>query len=458
VAATFRRILVVDDDATARRTLERFLIRIGYEITTAGSGEEAMLAVITDHPDIVITDIYMPGMSGLELQAKIAERTPHIKVILMTGKDDMLTTVKAMQQGAYDYIVKPIDLEQLEKTLEKLITTQILSDKLSLIAGENAHLYQLENVLVGRTPAMLDIYKTIGSVSHSKVTVMITGESGTGKELIVRAIHLNSPWKDEPFIAVNCTALTETLLESELFGHVKGSFTGAHADKRGKFEMAGEGTIFLDEIGEISQKIQVMLLRILQEREFERVGGEKSISMHARIIVATNRDLKDEVAKGKFREDLFYRLNVVSIHVPPLRERKEDIPLLVNHLLNRINTELHLKVLKISDQAMQKILTHDWPGNVRELENVLTRAVVLSKTDVLDESVIPAPSSAGQRKSDEQAHYEWKRTLSDIEEEHIMKVLEAVGGNRTEAARVLGISKPTLYAKLNKARIQSPVE
>jgi two-component system response regulator AtoC len=268
VGATFRRILVVDDDATARRTLERFLSRLGYEVTIAASGEEAMLAVVTDQPDIVLSDIYMPGMSGLELQAKIAERTPYIKVILMTGKDDMPTTIKAMQQGAYDYIVKPIDLDRLEKTIEKLITTQSLSDKLSLITSENADLYKLENVLVGRTPAMIEIYKTIGSVSHSKVTVMITGESGTGKELIVRAIHFNSPWKDEPFIAVNCTALTETLLESELFGHVKGSFTGAHADKRGKFELAGEGTIFLDEIGEISQKIQVMLLRILQDREF----------------------------------------------------------------------------------------------------------------------------------------------------------------------------------------------
>jgi two-component system response regulator AtoC len=448
---TNKRILVVDDDATARRTLERFLTKLGYEITTAASGEEAMLAVVTDIPDIVITDIYMPGISGLELQAKITERTPHIKVILMTGKDDMPTTVKAMQQGAYDYIVKPIDLDLLERSLARLIATQALSDKLSIVAEETADSYKLENILVGRTPSMLDIYKTIGSVSHSKVTVLITGESGTGKELIVRAIHYNSPWKEEPFIAVNCTALTETLLESELFGHTKGSFTGAQADKRGKFELAGEGTIFLDEIGEISQKIQVMLLRVLQEREFERVGGEKTIPMRARIIAATNRDLKEEVVKGRFREDLYYRLNVVSIHVPPLRERKEDIPLLVQHILRRINTELHTNVNKVSDATMERILSHDWPGNVRELENILTRGVVLSKSDVLEESVIPLGTSMQVSQTPN-----WRRSLAEVEVEHIVRVLEGTGGNRTEAAKVLGISKPTLYSKLPKNSEKTP--
>ncbi len=444
----YHRILVVDDDATARRSLERFLTKIGYEVTTASTGEEGVLAVVTDEPDIILSDIYMPGMSGLEFQAKVAERTPFIKVIMMTGKDDMATTVQAMQQGAYDYIVKPIDLERLEKTLSHLVKTQSLSDKLALIVEENAREYRLENVLVGKAPQMLEIYKTIGSVSHSKVTVLITGESGTGKELIVRAIHFNSPWKQEPFIAVNCTALTESLLESELFGHTKGSFTGAQADKRGKFELAGEGTIFLDEIGEISPKIQVMLLRVLQEREFERVGGEKTIPMRARIIAATNRNLEEEVKIGRFREDLYYRLNVVSIHVPPLRERKEDIPILVKHLLKQINTELHTNVWKVTESAMAKIMAHDWSGNVRELENILTRTVVLSKTDILDESVLPEPIPTSLNVSEK---YNWKRTISEVEQEHIQHVLEGVGGNRTEAAKVLGISKPTLYAKLPKA-------
>lgn len=442
-----KRILIVDDEATARRTLERFLSKLGYEVTAAANAEQAMLAVIADQPDIVLSDIYMPGMSGLDLQEKIAERTPHIKVILMTGKDDMPTTVRAMQQGAYDYLVKPIDLDVLERTLSSLINSQKLSDNLALITDEAANEYKLENILVGRTPEMMEIYKTIGSVSRSKVTVLITGESGTGKELIVRAIHYNSPWRNEPFIAVNCTALTETLLETELFGHTKGSFTGAHTDKRGKFELAGEGTIFLDEIGEISPKIQVMLLRVLQEREFERVGGEKTMPMRARIIAATNRDLTEEVKTGKFREDLYYRLNVVSIHVPPLRERKDDIPLIVKHLLQRINTEMHKNVYKVSDDTMSKILAYDWPGNVRELENVLTRGVVLAKTDVLDANVIPT-NDQPQRK--ESIPLNWRRTLEEVENEHILRVLEAVGGNRTEAARILGISKPTLYAKLPK--------
>jgi two-component system response regulator AtoC len=291
---------------------------------------------------------------------------------------------------------------------------------------------------------MLDIYKTIGNVTRSRVTVLVEGESGTGKELIARAIHYNSPWSAEPFIAVNCTALVETLLESELFGHVKGAFTGAIADKRGKFELAQNGTIFLDEIAEISPTLQVKLLRILQEREFERVGGDKTIKMNARVIAATNRDMMKEVAAGKFREDLYYRLNVVSIKVPPLRERKEDIPLIVRHLLQQINEELHTKVFKISDEALAKILKHDWPGNVRELQNILTRAVVLAKSDILEESMIPDNTLMPALS----ASYDWNRTLEQVEQEHIERVLKAVKGNRTEAAKVLGISKPTLYARI----------
>jgi DNA-binding NtrC family response regulator len=442
--AATKRILVIDDDATARRTLERFLTREGFAVTTAPNANEGLLAVQVDQPDIILTDIYMPGMNGLELQAKIQEFAPHINILLMTGQDDMPTTVQAMQQGAYDYITKPIDLERLKKILSRLIETQQLSEHLDLMKQTEAEEYKLENILVGRSPQMQEIYKTIGSVTRSRVTVLIEGESGTGKELIARAIHFNSPWKDEPFIAVNCTALVETLLESELFGHVKGSFTGATNDKRGKFELARSGTIFLDEIGEISQTLQVKLLRILQEREFERVGGEKTLPMNARIIAATNRDLKKEVDAGRFREDLYYRLNVVSIKAPPLRERKEDIPILVKSLLRRINEELHTKVFKVSDSAMERIQKHDWSGNVRELENVLTRSVVLSKSDVIEESVLPSASEHQNVVN----QYDWNRSLAEVEREHIYRVLDAVHGNRTEASRVLGISKPTLYAKL----------
>ncbi len=441
------RILVVDDDATARRALERFLTQIGHTVFVAADGNEALLALASEHPQVVLTDIYMPGMTGLDLQAKIKHLDPAVTVLVMTGKDDMQTTVRAMQQGAYDYLAKPLDLERLEKLLGHIERSLDLSEKLSIIIDEKARDYSFENVLIGRTAAMMDIYKTIGSITNSKVTVMITGESGTGKELIVRAIHFNSPWKAEPFIAVNCTALTESLLESELFGHTKGSFTGAIADKKGKFELAREGTIFLDEIGEISPKIQVMLLRVLQERVFERVGGDKSIPMQARIVAATNRDLGEEVQKGRFREDLFYRLNVVSIHVPPLRERKEDIPMLVEHLLRRINAALHTNVTKVRDSTMELILDHSWPGNVRELENILTRAIVLSKDEWLDEGILP-DSAAARSSPGQQAIYDWKRSLAEVEREHIDAVLKGTGGNRTEAARILGISKPTLYAKL----------
>ncbi len=438
------RVLVIDDDATARRTLERFLTREGFAVTTAGDGNQGLLAARVDQPEIILSDIYMPGMSGLELQAKIQEFAPHINILLMTGQDDMPTTVKAMQQGAYDYLTKPINLERLKRILTRMIETQQLSEQLDMMKKTEAEEYKLDNVLVGRSPQMQEIYKIIGSVTRSRVTVLIEGESGTGKELIARAIHFNSPWKDEPFIAVNCTALVETLLESELFGHMKGSFTGAIADKRGKFELARNGTIFLDEIGEISQTLQVKLLRVLQEREFERVGGEKTLPMNARIIAATNRNLKKEVDEGRFREDLYYRLNVVSIKAPPLRERKEDIPILVTSLLKRINEELHTKVFKVSEHAMELIQKHHWSGNVRELENVLTRSVVLSKSDVIEESVLPIASE--HRNSAK--HYDWNRSLADVDREHIIRVLEAVHGNRTEAARILGISKPTLYAKL----------
>jgi DNA-binding NtrC family response regulator len=442
--ATSKRILVVDDDATTRRTLERFLTKEGYTVSTAVNANDALLAVHVENPDIILSDIYMPGKTGLELHSMINELNLNIPTILMTGQDDMPTTVKAMQQGAYDYLAKPLDLERLKTLLTRLISTQELSDRLQLIVDKEAQEHKLEEVLVGRDARMMEIYKTIGNVTRSRVTVLIEGESGTGKELIARAVHYNSPWSAEPFIAVNCTALVETLLESELFGHVKGSFTGAVTDKRGKFELAQNGTIFLDEIAEISPTLQVKLLRVLQEREFERVGGDKTMKMNARVIAATNRDMAKEVASGKFREDLYYRLNVVSIKVPPLRERKEDIPILVKRLIQQINEELHTKVYKISDAAMDRITKHDWPGNVRELQNVLTRAIVLSKSDVLDESVIPDPSVPPSASSP----YEWKRTLAEVEQEHIIKVLKAVKGNRTEAAKILGISKPTLYSRI----------
>lgn len=446
-------VLVVDDEPVTRRILERYLTGLGAQVLTAASYDEALLSLATDPPDVILSDIHMPGHSGLELLAKVKELRPQLPVVLVTAQDDMRTTVIAMQQGAYDYLTKPIDLERLQLILRHITTTQQLSERLSLIVEEKKQAYQLENLLIGRTRPMIEIYKTIGNVSQSKVTVLVEGESGTGKELIARAVHFNSPWKEEPFMAVNCTALTETLLESELFGHVKGSFTGATGDKQGKFELAGEGTIFLDEIGEISPTIQVKLLRILQEREFEKVGGQSTIPMRARVVAATNRDLQTEVTKGNFREDLYYRLNVVSINVPPLRERMEDIEPLIKHLLTKINGELHTEVWKISDGAMARIMAHDWPGNVRELENVLTRAVVLSKSDVIQEEAIPEPTVVRTKSESVAVNVNWRRTLEEVELEHMSRVLNECGGNRTEAARILGISKQTLYSRMAKANV-----
>ncbi len=437
-----KKILIVDDDATIRRTLELFLTAEGYAIRSSANAEGAMAAIALDQPDIILSDVYMPGKTGLEIPSMLRELDLTIPIILITGQDDLVTTIKAMQEGAYDYLTKPLDLNLLKTILSRLIATQELSNHVELIVEKGTQEYHPEKVIIGRDQKMIEIFKIVGNVTQSRVTVLIEGESGTGKELIARSIHYSSKWSAEPFVAVNCTALAETLLESELFGHVRGSFTGAIGDKRGKFELANKGTIFLDEIGEISPILQVKLLRVLQEREFERVGGDKTMKMGARVIAATNRDLAKEVEAGRFREDLYYRLNIVSIKAPPLRERKDDIPMLVKHLLQEINKELHTKVWKVSDGAMEQITKHDWPGNIRELQNVLTRAVVLAKSDIIDNTLL-----SGLYQPPAVVEDNWRRTLAEVEDEHMLKVFKNTGGNRAEAAKILGVSKPTLYQR-----------
>lgn len=438
-------ILVIDDDESIRRTLDKVLRKENYTVLTASNGSEGIRVVAREHPAVVISDIRMPEMDGLEALQRIKGIDKSIAVIIITAHDDMQSTIKAMQHGAYDYIEKPLDIDRLLVTVRRALDAQKMSERLEALISESSQGYDLENVLIGRTPAMRDIYKRIGSVSTSKVTVLIQGESGTGKELIARAIHFNSQERSEPFIAVNCTALTETLLESELFGHMKGAFTGATSDKKGKFELGGEGTVFLDEIGEMSTNLQVKLLRVLQEREFERVGGEKTIPMNARVMAATNRDLTRLIQEGKFREDLYYRLKVVTIDVPPLRNRKEDIPLLVEHFLHEINTELHRKVMKVPGDVLELLIRHPWPGNVRELKNVLMQAVVLSLGDVLlKENILlhrlPVPSQQEQDSV--------RLSLAEMEKRHIKRVLDAVGWDKRKALEILSISKPTLYKKI----------
>ncbi len=439
------KILIIDDDQSIRDTLTNYLKKKNYEIFSAENGEEGLNKVKQHLPDLVISDIRMPGMSGLEMLKSIKEFNKHINVIIMTAFDDMKTTVKSMQEGAYDFIEKPIELERLKVSIIRALENKHLSEQLDSFISKDADEYEVENTLIGKTKEMKDIYKKIGQVSSSNVTVLIQGESGTGKELVAKAIHYSGITKNKPFVAVNCTALTETLLESELFGHVKGAFTGSIRDKKGKFEIAGEGTIFLDEISEISPNIQVKLLRILQEREFERVGGETLIPMKARVIAATNRDILQMVSEGKFREDLYYRLNVVSIELPPLRQRTEDIPLLVKHFLTGINQKLHKNVVKVPGEVMEMLKNYYWVGNVRELENTLMQAVVLSSGDVLSKENVLL------RKDKNESMLEYNSanlSLAEIEKLHIAKVLDSNNWDKQKAAEILGISLPTLYSKI----------
>lgn len=453
------KILVIDDDQSIRKTLTSYLKKHGYEVLSAENGTTGIEIVKSELPDLVITDIRMPGADGFEVLKNVKEIDPHIHVIIITAFDDMHSTVKAMQQGAYDYIEKPLEIENLKITIQRALENKKLSDQLNTFVNEKTEEYLVENTLIGKTPQMRQVYKKIGQVSSSRVTVLIEGESGTGKELVARAIHYSGIIKTHPFIAVNCTALTESLLESELFGHVKGAFTGSIKDKKGKFELAGEGTIFLDEISEISPNLQVKLLRILQQKEFEKVGGEVLIPMKARIIAATNKNLNELVKAGKFREDLYFRLKVFSIDIPPLRERIEDIPLLVSHFLNKINLELHKNVNKIPEEVMEILKNNYWVGNVRELENTLMQAVVLSSDDVLlKENILLRKSEQidSMQENSQNIKPEFI-SLEELEKRHIKNILDALKWDKNKAHKILGISLPTLYSKIEHYKL-SPFE
>jgi len=440
------KILIIDDEQSIRETLEMFLREKGYAVMTAEDGAKGLDAVERERPDIVILDIRLPGKSGLEVLEKIMEKGERIPVIMITAYHDMETTIQAMKLGAYEYIHKPIDVDELEIAIDKVVNNQKLNTRLENLIMEISEDYKVNNI-VGRSKAMQEIFKVIGLVSESKTTVLIQGESGTGKELIARAIHYNSPYRRDPFLPINCSALVETLLESELFGHEKGAFTGATHLKKGKIELAQNGTIFLDEIGDISPNLQVKLLRFLQEKEFERVGGEVILRSSARVIAATNQNLLQLVERKKFREDLYFRLKVVEIYVPPLRERKSDIPLLVEHLFNKINRELHKKVAKIPKEVMDGLVNYSWPGNIRELENLLTRAIVLSTGNILLPESFPELFSGlkGSLKEPEVI-----KSLEQIEMEHVAKALEFANWDKGKACTLLGISRPTLRKKIEK--------
>jgi two-component system, NtrC family, response regulator AtoC len=439
-------ILIIDDDESFGETLELFFSEQNYNTIRAKNGKDGVAVFETEHPDIVLTDLRMPFMDGMGVLEKIKSSDSHIPVVMITGVDEIKTTIEAMQKGAYDYIEKTMELERIKSIVKRALESKKLSERLTTALSEDTSEYQIENSLIGSTPAIKEIIKNVGRLSSNKVNILIHGESGTGKELITKIIHFTGVTKDEPFIAVNCTALSESLLESELFGHVKGSFTGAVRDKKGKFELAGEGTIFLDEISEISSNLQVKLLRVLQEREFERVGGESTIPIKARIIAASNKNLTEMVSNGEFRADLYYRLNVFKIDIPPLRERKEDIPKLVVHFLKKINKELHKNVWKVPYDVMEMLQNYEWIGNVRELENTLMQAVVLAKGDVLErECILLRKNKLTEKENTKKLA---TMSLADVEKKHIKLVLDEVKWDKQAAAKILGIAKTTLYNKI----------
>jgi DNA-binding NtrC family response regulator len=436
------KILLVDDDPQVRISLSEALEDFGFGVSVADSAENALSSISALRPQVVLSDIRMPGMDGIELLKLLRERDPEVDVVLMTAFDDMPTVVSAMREGAFDFLVKPVNLDELEEVLKKALADQRTRERARQEAEEQARSYQL-NELVGRDPQMIQVFKLVGQLAANRVNVLIRGESGTGKEVVARAIHFSSPWASEPFIPVNCTALPETLLESELFGHVRGAFTGAVNDRRGRFALAGKGTVFLDEIGDTGSEFQAKILRVLEDGEVYPVGGERPESIEARVLAATHRDLEGRVKEGAFREDLYYRLKVAQVELPALRERPGDLSLLADHLVVKAAERHHLAPPTLSKEAREALFRHDWPGNVRELENCLTRAMALATGGVIRVEHLGLGTRAG---SEGQVF----RSMDEIEADHTRRVLEGVGGNKAKAARVLGVSKPRLYRLIEK--------
>jgi DNA-binding NtrC family response regulator len=454
-------ILVVDDDRSIRRSLEKFLSDLGYTVSTAADGTEALAMLESGGFDLVLLDLGLPGLDGLEVLARLQGREGLPPIIVITARDDMRSTVAATQRGAWDYLVKPLDIERLKITVLRALESRELSRRIGSLVETMARDYQVDNI-VGRTPAMREVFKTIGRVADSTATVLITGESGTGKELVARAIHYAGPSRDHAFVAVNCTAFPRDLLESELFGHARGAFTGAVGEKVGRFQLAGAGTLFLDEIGELPLDTQTKLLRVVQERVFERVGDPRPVPLKARIITATHRDLPQMVREGTFRVVLYYRLRVVEIHLPPLRERREDLPALVEHLLAKITRDQHKRIRYVARDALDLIVSYSWPGNVRELENALTRAVVLTKGEVLEASALPIVVDDVEEPSDTEGSLDGDPTveglpsLREVEQRHIAAVLNATGWNKRRACQILGITRQTLDRKIKEYRFERP--
>jgi len=443
---TGSQVLVVDDDAASRRMLDVRLRALGCEVATAGDGQEALTAVEQQTPTLMLLDLRMPRLGGMELLRTLRRSGAEFPVIVITAHGSVETAVEAMKEGAYDFILKPFDPKHLEIVVRKALEREALKRDVEFLAEEIDKRYRL---VVGESAAMKEAVEIARKAAASKATVLLLGESGTGKEIVARAIHTWSERRRKSFVAINCVGLSKELLESELFGHEKGAFTGAHESKKGKMELAHEGTVFLDEIGDISAELQTKLLRFLQEREFERVGGLKPVSVDVRVIAATNRDLRQAVTDGRFREDLYHRLDVIAITLPPLRERRGDVPALARYFLQRFSSETKKAFTDIVPAVEEKLVAYEWPGNVRELANVIERAVVLGQEPTLAVHDLPPRIAAAQSKAPT-GRFSYRAGVDASRRELVLKALKQTNGNRAAAAKVLGIQR-TYLLKLMKA-------
>ncbi|HET9552908.1 MAG TPA: sigma-54 dependent transcriptional regulator [Anaeromyxobacteraceae bacterium] len=442
------RVLIVDDEADGREALAELTQRWGYDVLTAGDGSEALRRAIEWHPDVILTDLVMPNMDGLWLLRALRAELPDCPVVLLTGRGSIQVAVQAIREGAYDFIEKPLEVPRLRVVLERAVEKKETMREVQLLRRRIAALAPGTD-MIGSGPGMQKVFELVKKVAPSNASVVIGGESGTGKEVVARAIHSLSPRKDKPFVALNCSAIPATLIESELFGYERGAFTGADQRRLGNFELASNGTLFLDEIGELPLELQAKFLRVLEERKIRRLGGRAEVDVDVRVICATNRDLKEEIRRGRFREDLFFRLGVFTIHLPPLKERREDIPLLVHHFIEKFNAETGKRVQGLTPQATAVLQAYAWPGNIRELRNTVERAMILVDGEIIGEEQLP-PDMQSSHPEAATLRVPLGLGLDQVEKDYILASLQRNGGNKARTAELLGISEKTLYNKLNR--------
>ncbi len=447
-----KRILVVEDEDKLRRVIELQLTSAGFDVDKGATAEDGLKVV--DRADLVLTDLKLPRMDGLEFLALIRRQNSVVPVVMMTAFGSVETAVEAMKAGATDFLLKPFSLDHLMQVVHKALEMRELRDENRLLKQELGRRYEFDNI-IGRSEAMQEIFATIERVGPTRATVLLAGESGVGKDLIARAIHFHSPRRDRPLVKINCTAIPENLMESELFGYEKGAFTGAQTSKPGKFEQADTGTVFLDEIGDVPAAIQVKLLRVLQEREFERLGSNATRHIDVRVVAATNQDLRAALEQGTFREDLYYRLNVVPLNIPPLRDRKQDIPFLANHFVHKLAPETGCRVESITDAGMAKLMSYHWPGNVRELENVIERSLVMCSGTELDAADIKLEEAPRPRTQNDTHFLPEGLTLDQYEQEIIREALRRADGNKSQAARMLGLTRNALRYRLTQMGLEA---